>query len=93
MIEGLFMKLDILIDTGGWIGAVLILTAYFLVSTRKLTGDATTYQLMNLVGGLLLVINTIYYGAYPSSGVNLVWIGIAAYTMIKTKTALEQPLG
>ena len=86
------MNLDILIDAGGWIGAVLILIAYFLVSTRKLTGDATAYQLMNLVGGSFLVINTIYYGAYPSSCVNLVWIGIAAYTMIRTKTALEQPL-
>ena len=72
----------LLVDLLGWIGAALILTAYALVSARRLEGDALAYQLPNLVGGLLLVVNTVYYGAYPSTAVNAVWIGVAGWSLL-----------
>jgi hypothetical protein len=72
---------SVLIDVIGWIGAVSILVAYVLVSTRKLEGTSTSYQLLNLAGGACLIVNTIYYKAYPSTFVNLVWAGIAIYTI------------
>ena len=74
---------SVLIDVIGWIGAVAILVAYALVSTRKLEGTSTPYQLLNLVGGACLIANTIYYKAYPSTFVNLVWAGIAIYTIVR----------
>jgi hypothetical protein len=72
---------SVLIDVIGWIGAVAILVAYALVSTRKLEGTSIPYQLLNLAGGACLIANTIYYRAYPSTFVNLVWAGIAIYTI------------
>jgi hypothetical protein len=30
---------------------------------------------MNLVGGALLMVNSGYYGAWPSAALNLVWVG------------------
>jgi hypothetical protein len=72
---------SVLIDVIGWIGAVAILVAYALVSTRKLEGTSTPYQLLNLAGGACLIVNTLYYRAYPSTFVNLVWAGIAIYTI------------
>ena len=83
------MTLKVLIDIEGWIGAAVILIAYFLISTKRLTGDSLAYQTMNLAGGLLLILNTIYYGAYPSSGVNLVWAGIAVYAIGKKRIAIR----
>jgi hypothetical protein len=74
---------SVLIDVIGWIGAVAILVAYALVSTRKLEGTSLPYQLLNLVGGACLIANTIYYKAYPSTFVNLVWAGIAIYTIVR----------
>jgi hypothetical protein len=74
---------SVLIDVIGWIGAVAILVAYALVSTRKLEGTSTPYQLLNLAGGACLIVNTIYYKAYPSTFVNLVWAGIAIYTIVR----------
>jgi drug/metabolite transporter (DMT)-like permease len=74
---------SVLIDVIGWIGAVAILVAYALVSTRKLEGNSTPYQLLNLAGGVCLIVNTIYYKAYPSTFVNLVWAGIAIYTIVR----------
>ena len=74
---------SVLIDVIGWIGAVSILVAYALVSTKKLEGNSPPYQLLNLAGGACLIANTIYYKAYPSTFVNLVWAGTAIYTILK----------
>ncbi len=71
------MKINIVIDVAGWIGGASLLIAYALVSTRRLAGDSTTYQLFNAAGSVLLIINSFFYGAYPSVGINIVWIAIA----------------
>ena len=68
-------------DAIGWAGAAALLIAYAMVSSRKLEGNSTTYQFLNIVGSLLLAANTIFYRAYPSSFVNLIWIGIAVFSI------------
>ena len=65
------------VDLVGWLGAGLLLLAYGLVSFKKLRADSGYYQLLNIVGSCLLIVNTIYYHAYPSALVNLIWIIIA----------------
>jgi len=66
----------------GWVGVVALLSAYWLVSTQKAMGDSTTYQGMNLLGAVLVLVNSSYYGAYPSVGVNAAWIAIGAYALV-----------
>ena len=68
-------------DTIGWAGAAALLVAYTMVSSRKLEGNSMAYQLLNIVGSLLLAANTAFYRAYPSSFVNLIWIGIAVFSI------------
>ena len=70
------------LDVLGWIGAVLLLGAYALVSFKKLAPDSFAYQAMNIVASILLLINTLYYGAYPSSFVNAVWTVIAVVAIV-----------
>ncbi len=65
----------------GWVGTILYLIAYGLVSAKKVEGDSWTYQGMNMVAGALLIINTIYLKAYPSAGLNIAWVGIAIFTL------------
>ncbi len=74
---------DVLINILGWIGAIALLVAYALISARRVEGDSTGYQLLNLVGSILLMLNTLYYEAYPSSFLNLFWMGIALYFLRK----------
>jgi hypothetical protein len=71
----------VLIDVAGWIGVVALLVAYGLVSTKRIEGDSVVYQMLNLVGAGLLIVNSFYYGAYPSVGINVIWIGIAVYAL------------
>jgi hypothetical protein len=75
------MSHQTLIDLMGWVGTVLYLVAYFLVSIKKVEGDSLSYQSMNIVAGVLLVINTLYWRAYPSLGLNAAWIGIGLITL------------
>jgi hypothetical protein len=70
-----------LINVLGWIGAAALLSAYWLVSSQKVTGSSRTYQGMNLLGATLVLVNSLYYGAYPSVGVNAAWIAIGAYAL------------
>lgn len=65
------------VDLVGWLGAGVLLLAYGLVSFKKLRADSGSYQLLNVVGSCFLIVNTIYYRAYPSALVNLIWIVIA----------------
>ena len=74
---------NVLIDILGWIGAIGLLAAYVLISAKKVEGDSTSYQLLNLVGSFFLILNTLYYGAYPSSFLNLFWIAVALYALRK----------
>lgn len=75
----------ILIDIIGWTGSGLVVLAYGLVSTNRLKGNSVTYQILNLMGGVFLFINTVYYGAYPSSFTNIVWISIAVAAIVRAK--------
>lgn len=74
---------QILIDIIGWVGAALILLAYFQISKGQVQGNSAYYQWLNVVGSAFLIINTLYYGALPSTAVNVVWISIAIYMLIK----------
>ena len=79
------MTLRFVIDVIGWLGAAALLAAYALVSAKRLDGDSMMFQFLNLIGAIFLIINTAYYGAYPSTFVNVVWIGIAVATMLHVK--------
>jgi hypothetical protein len=68
-------------DAIGWVGAVALLIAYALVSSKKLEGDSAAFQLLNISGSILLAANTIFYGSYPSTFVNLIWAGIAVFSI------------
>lgn len=62
------------INVVGWIGAALLVGAYALLTAGRMSGTGTSFQLMNVVGGLFLMLNTAYYGAWPSAALNAVWL-------------------
>lgn len=69
------------IDLLGWSGSILSLLAYALVSAKKTAGDSLLYQGMNILAGVLLIIYTIYLGAYATTGLNAVWTAIGLFTL------------
>ena len=72
-------------DMIGWVGAAALLIAYAMVSSRKWHGHSSAFQLLNVGGSILLGANTIFYGSYPSTFVNLIWAAIAIFSMLTKK--------
>jgi hypothetical protein len=82
----------LLVETAGWAGAALILSAYLLVSIGRLTGQSQLYQAMNVVGAAGFVVNGWWHGALPSASLNVVWllIGAAALWRIRARRVAPQ---
>jgi hypothetical protein len=72
---------NLLINILGWTGSVLYLLAYTLVSLKKTEGDSLLYQGINIFAGTLLVIYTLYLGAFATTGLNAVWVVIGLFTL------------
>ncbi|MEO5603400.1 MAG: hypothetical protein ABIR06_20945 [Cyclobacteriaceae bacterium] len=67
----------------GWAGSIAVLLAYGLNSYQKITSGSLVFSLLNLTGGLLLIVYTIYKDALANTFVNLVWVVIAIISMVK----------
>ena len=72
------------IEIVGWLGTLLILTAYLLVSVKKIGPTSKTYQFLNLFGAVGVGINSLIHHALPSVGINLAWMLIATYALIRS---------
>ena len=70
-----------LVDIVGWIGVVLIIGAYLLNSIGKADSTGFWYQASNVVGAVMIGINSYVQHAYPSVSVNVVWALIGLYAV------------
>ena len=79
---------QIAVEVAGWVGAVLILLAYLLLSAGRLTGQSLVYQGMNVVGAAGFVINGWWHRALPSASLNVLWLligAVAAWRILKKR--------
>ena len=82
--------IEVAVEVVGWGGAVLILLAYLLLSSGKLTGQSLVYQGMNVVGAAGFVINGWWHGAIPSASLNVLWLligAIASWRIIRKRSS------
>lgn len=79
------MLMDIF-DIIGWVGMILVLLAYILLSTNKLK-NGVTYQMLNLVAAALMAIGLYPKNAWFSFTLQVVWgiVAIVAIAKIYTK--------
>lgn len=67
----------------GWIGMILILGAYFLISFDILTVHNIWYQLLNIVGSFGLVLVAFGRKDWQPMVLNIVWILIAILAIFR----------
>ncbi len=79
------MQFKTFIDIAGWTGTVLVLGSYALVSSGKLPPRSALYQGMNVVGAIGLGVNSGWNGAWPSAGLNVVWLAIAVVAIRRNR--------
>jgi hypothetical protein len=68
----------------GWIGFILIVGAYFLITVKFLDAESPAYHLMNLAGALCMVANARHNQAKPLFWLNLVWSLIAVVGLMQS---------
>ena len=79
------MQLKTFVDIAGWSGTALVLGSYALISSGKLQPRSGLYQWMNVVGAVGLAINGGWNGAWPSAGLNIVWLAIALVALRRNR--------
>ncbi len=72
-----------LADAVGLVGVFLIVAAYFLIQSARLTSDMLAYPLMNLIGALLILVSLAAHWNTPSVIIELIWIGISVCGIAK----------
>lgn len=77
------------VEIVGWLAAALILVAYGLLSAGKLDGKSAVYHWMNVIGAVGFVVNSGYNGAIPSAALNVIWIGIGVFGLVRYRPRTE----
>ena len=67
----------------GWLGAALLLLAFFLNARQIVTADSKPYLIMNLSGSLLLFCNSYLIEAWPFVVINLFWASVSLFALWK----------
>ena len=69
-------------DILGWIGMVLVLLAYGLLSTNKIH-NGKLYQILNFIAALFMAIGLLPKNAWFSFALQVAWAIIAIVAIIK----------
>jgi hypothetical protein len=67
----------------GWTGSILCILAYGLNSYQKLNSDSLPFYMLNIIGGILLIIYSFYKDAPPNIFINVVWVLIAVPALFR----------
>jgi len=66
-------------DVVGWMGAALILLAFWLLTHKVVHSHSYEYLFLNLLGGFFLAFETWRHGSLASFALNVIWVAIAIY--------------
>lgn len=67
----------------GTLGASMILLAFIMNQTRKWKDDYLIYDLVNMLGGAVMVIYAMMLQSWPFAILNIVWTGLSLRDFIQ----------
>ncbi|WP_077401237.1 CBU_0592 family membrane protein [Cellulophaga omnivescoria] len=67
----------------GWLGAILFVVSYLLLSIGKLSSKSKVYHILNILGAVCLIINGFALNDFPNVVVNAVWACIGLYAIVR----------
>ncbi len=78
------------IEIIGWSAAVVMLSAYVLLNSGRLSPRSQLYQWLNVFAGAGFIVNSGWNGAYPSACINVLWVAIALYGLSRNARKAEE---
>lgn len=79
---------DILVEIAnpvGLIGVILILIAYFLLSTGKWISHSFKFQFLNFIGAWMILYSLFFYWNLSSVVIEIAWILISTVGMLRLR--------
>ena len=76
--------METLANIGGIIGVVLMVVAYFLISTEKVNGRSPLFHSLNLVGASLVLVSLLFDWNLPAFLIEVVWVSISSFGLIRS---------
>jgi len=73
----------------GLIGMLFVVYAYFLLQAHKVLHNSLKFQTLNLIGSILLIISLVVHFNFGSFVIEVFWIIITIYGMLKNKIKKE----
>ena len=83
--------MKITIEIIGWTAAAMMLSAYMLLTSGRLSSRSSVYQWLNVLSGAGFIVNSGWNGAYPSAFLNLIWMAIGLYGLFRGARAQPGP--
>lgn len=71
-------------DVIGIIGVLLILVAYFMLQTNRLSAEGKTYSILNLIGAALVLHSLFFNWNTPAALMEGLWVIISFWGMLKS---------
>jgi len=81
----------VVITSLGWLGAIICVTAYGLVSRGTWSASSTRYQVANIAGALLLCVVAARSQVWPSVASNIAWALIGAHALTALVRGRQSP--
>jgi hypothetical protein len=77
----------------GWLGVILCTLGYLLLSIKVIKAESIIFQIINILGGLCLVITAVDSDDLPNAAANLLWMFIGVYALgrgLRAKSTVKQ---
>lgn len=84
--------MHVFITSLGWIGALVCVAAYGLVSRGTWSASSTRYQVANTIGALLLCVVAARSQVWPSVASNVAWALIGAHALTAVVRGRRSPV-
>lgn len=70
-------------DFVGFVGTGLIIAAYLMLQTKRMSSEQVSYSVMNLVGALCILYSLIFNFNMSAFLVELFWVGISLVGIVR----------
>ncbi|MFJ2543983.1 hypothetical protein [Microbacterium sp. NPDC087589] len=71
-----------LYETAGWIGMILVLSAFAMLASQQLDSRSVVYHSLNATGAFLMVLSTVASQSWPAVVLNSAWSAIGVITLV-----------
>ena len=77
-------------DFIGFVGVACVLICFFLVQVEKMSATSIAYQVLNMLGCVLILISLYFSFNFPSAIIQVIWFLISFFGLVRNVLKVER---